>query len=95
VPTIGNLPAADVEVTFPDGTVKTVNVIRVLVQTQNAEFKAKHGMFLPNVGKLHPTVGALRKEYPHITARTWAEAAEQMRQFHTDLSNHITEGRTS
>jgi hypothetical protein len=70
-------------------------VIRLLVQTQNAEFKAKHGMFLPNVGKLHPTVGALRKEYPHITARTWAEAAEQMRQFHTDLSNHITEGRTS
>jgi hypothetical protein len=94
MPTIANLPAADVEVKFPDGTTKTVNVIRVLVQTQNAEFKARHGMFLPGVAKLHPTVGALRVEYPHITARTWAEAAEQMRQFHTDLTEHIRGEKT-
>jgi hypothetical protein len=63
MPTIANLPSADVEVTFPSGNVKNVNMIRLLVQAQNAEFKTKHGMFLPNVAKLHPTVKALREEY--------------------------------
>ena len=68
---------ADVQIEFPDGNVETINMLRMLVHTQNAQMKAKYGMFLPNVGKLHPTVAALRDEY-HITARTWADAAEQM-----------------
>lgn len=85
MPTIGNLPAADVRVEFPDGTVRTINLLRMLAHTQNAEFKAKHGMFLPGVAKLHPTVEALREEY-EIPARTWAEAADQMRMFYTHLT---------
>jgi hypothetical protein len=43
-------------------------MIRLLVHAQNAEFKAKHGVFLPNVAKLNPTVKALREEY-EIPAR--------------------------
>ena len=88
------MPAADVEVEYPSGAVKTVNMIRLLVQTQNAEFKAKFGMFLPNVGKLHPTVKALREEY-EIPAeiKTWAQVAEWMRQFHTVLTEAIRKAR--
>jgi predicted esterase len=92
MPTIANLPSADVEVTFPSGNVKNVNMIRLLVQAQNAEFKTKHGMFLPNVAKLHPTVKALREEY-EIPAQTWAEAASHLRQLHTMLTQMIDEAR--
>jgi hypothetical protein len=94
MPTIANLPGADVEVEFPDGTVQPVNMIRLLVQTQNAEMKARHGMFLPGVNKLHPTVKALRDEYPSvITATTWENAALQMRAFHTALKEGIDDAR--
>jgi hypothetical protein len=92
MPTIANLPAADVEVEYPSGERKVVNMIRLLVQTQNAEFKAKHGMFLPSVGKLHPTVKALREEY-ELTATTWADAAYQLRAFHTMLTEAIVDAR--
>jgi hypothetical protein len=91
--TIANLPGADIEVQFPDGTTRTVNMIRLLVQTQNAEFKAKYGMFLPSVGKLNPTVKALREEYPIITATTWEDAGEQMRAFHTAVTEAIDDAR--
>jgi hypothetical protein len=41
------------------------------------------------VAKLRPTVKALREEYPAVTAQTWEEAAVQLRQLHTALSEHI------
>lgn len=98
MPTIGNMPAADLEVTFPSGKVKTVNMIRLLVQTQNAEFKRDHGFFLPGVNKLHPTVKALRDEYEldyffDGPVRTWRDAADVMRHFHTVCTDHIREHR--
>jgi hypothetical protein len=77
-----------VQVTFPSGTTRTIFPLRMLVQTQNAEFKAQHGFFLPGVAKQHPTVKALRDEF-EIPARTWAEAAEQMRALYTDLKAAI------
>lgn len=91
MPTIGNLPGADVLVEFPSGEVKTVNLIRLLVQAQNAEFKRDHGMFLPGVNRLHPTVKAIREEYeiPASVCRTWADAAGLLRRFHTDLSEQV------
>jgi hypothetical protein len=97
-PTIGNMPAADVPVTFASGTTKTVNVIRLLVQTQNAEFKRDHGMFLPGVNRLNPTVKALREEYEldyffDGPVRTWDDCAAVMRHFHTLVTNHIKESR--
>jgi hypothetical protein len=98
MPTIGNLPAADLEVVFPSGKKKTVNMLRLLVQTQNAEFKAKHDMFLPGVGKLRPTVTALREEYEldyffDGPVRTWEDCAAVMRHIHTEFTNHINAHR--
>lgn len=84
------MKSANVIVTFPSGEVKTVNMLRLLVQAQNAEFKARHGMFLPGVGKQHPTVRALREEYEMpASVRTWAQVAPLLRRFHADLSEAI------
>lgn len=97
-PTIGNMLAADLEVTFPSGTTKTVNMIVLLVQTQNAEFKRDHGMFLPSVGKLRPTVKYLRETYEldyffDAPVRTWEDCAAVMRHFYNVCGNHIKEFR--
>jgi hypothetical protein len=93
-PAIGNLPAADLPVTFASGQTRTVNMIRLLVQTRNAEFKAATGMFLPGVGKLHPTIGALREQYEldwfyGAPVHTWKDAAAVMRHFHDLCLEHI------
>lgn len=98
MPTIGNLPAADLSVTFPSGETRTVNMIRLLVQTQNAEFKRDHGMFLPGVGKLSPTVRELRNEYEldyffDGPVRTWDDCAAVMRHIHGVFTDHIRSTR--
>jgi len=94
MPTIGNLPGADVQVTFPSGETKTVNMLRLLVHTQNAEFKRDHDMFLPGVNKLHPTVKAIREEYElPASVKTWAEVAGLLRMFYKDLQAHIEQQR--
>lgn len=80
---------ANVTLVMPDESTREINMLRMLVHTQNAEFKAKFGMFLPNVGKLHPTVRSLRDEYGVITARTWVEAAEQMRSLYDAIQTEI------
>ena len=95
--TIANMKAADVEVVFPSGKTKTVNMLRLLVQTQNAEFYVKHGMFLPGVGKQHPTVRAIREEYelPMRECRTWEQAAFWLRTMHTELTEAIEQARAA
>lgn len=98
MPTIGNLPGADLDVTFPSGETRTVNMLRLLVQTQNAEFKRDHGMFLPNVGKLNPTVKALVEAYElefffDGPVRTWEDCAAVMRHFYDTCSEHIGNSR--
>lgn len=98
MPTIGNLPGADLEVTFPSGETRTVNMIILLVECQNAEFKRDHGMFLPGVAKLHPTVKALREKYEldyffDAPVKTWEDCAAVLRHFHTVCTNHIKESR--
>lgn len=90
MPTVANMPSADVQVTYPNGKTKTVFMPRLLVQTQNAEFKRDHGMFLPTLAKLNPTVRDLRKEYEWpSTVRTWEQAAHWLRLMYTELSEHI------
>jgi iron-sulfur cluster repair protein YtfE (RIC family) len=81
----------EVNVQFPSGEIKTINMLRLLVLAQNAEFKRDHGMFLPGVNKLRPTVKAIREEFeiPASVCRTWEDAARCLRMFHTDLSNQI------
>jgi hypothetical protein len=98
VPTIGNLPGADLDVTFPSGETRTVNMIVLLVETQNAEFKANHGMFLPNVGKLRPTVKALVEKYElefffDGPVRTWEDCAAVMRHVYETFDAHIKASR--
>jgi len=95
MPTIGNLPGADIDVQFPSGNIKTVNMIILLVQTQNAEFKSKTGFFLPGIAKQHPTLKALREQYeiPANVSRTWKQMAVILRNFHTELSDHIEQHR--
>jgi hypothetical protein len=94
MPTIENMPGADLDVTFASGQTRTVNMIRLLVQTQNAEFKAQYGMFLPGVGKLHPTIAALREAYEldyffDGPVRTWTDAALVTRHFYNLCHEHI------
>jgi len=98
MPTVANMPAADLEVTFPSGKTKTVFMPRLLVQVQNAEFKRDHGMFLPGVNKLHPTVKALREEYEldyffDAPVRTWSDCADVMRHIYTVFTDHIDSHR--
>jgi hypothetical protein len=102
MPTIGNLPMADLDVTFPSGETRTVNMIIMLVETQNAEFKANHGMFLPNVGKLRPTVKKLVEKYEldwfasevfPRGIRTWDECAQAMRHVYNTFDAHIQRSR--
>lgn len=92
--TIENMPGADLPVTFASGETRNVNMIRLLVQTQNAEFKARFGMFLPGVGKQHPTIAALRRDYEldyffDARVRTWEDAAQVMRHFYNLCHEHI------
>jgi hypothetical protein len=98
MPTIGNLPMADLDVTFPSGETRTVNMIVLLVETQNAEFKRDHGMFLPGVNKMHPTVKALREKYEldyffDAPVKTWSDCADVMRHIHTVFTDHINSQR--
>lgn len=94
MPTVANLPGADLDVTFPSGKTKTVFMPRLLVQCQNAEFKRDHGMFLPGVNKLHPTIKALREEYEldyffDAPVRTWEDCAAVMRHVFNTFDQHI------
>jgi hypothetical protein len=98
MPTIGNMPAADLEVTFPSGETRTVNMLILLVETQNAEFKRDHGMFLPGVNRLRPTIKALDEKYElewffDAPVRTWEDCAAVMRHIHTLFTDHINANR--
>lgn len=85
---------ADVKLILSDGSERTINMLRMLVHTQNAEMMAKYGMCLPGVAKLHPTVKALREEYG-IPARTWADAATQMREMYSEIREYIAKAQAA
>jgi hypothetical protein len=94
MPTIANMPGADLDVIFASGQTRAVNMSRLLVQTQNAEMMAQCRMFLPGVGKLRPTVRALREAYEldyfyDAPVRTWQDAALVMRHFYNLCHEHI------
>ena len=96
MPTIGNMPAADLDVTFASGQTRTVNMIVLLAQTQDAEYMARFGMHLPGVNRLRPTIRALREAYEldyffDAPVRTWSDAALVMRHFYDLCRQHIRE----
>ena len=75
----------NVNVTFPSGTVRTVNTLTLLAQTQHAEGMAKFGI---PIARNAPTLKVLRDTY-EFDARKWADAAPLLRRFYTDLTAHI------
>jgi len=95
MPTIANMPRADLPVTFASGETRTVNMIILLAQTQDAEMMARFGMHLPGVrGGLRPTIRALRETYEldwffDSPVRTWKDAARVMRHFYNLCSQYI------
>lgn len=93
---IGNLPAADLEVTFPvSGEKRTVNMIVLLAETLDAEHKAKYGEHLaPNA----PTIKVLREKYEldwffDRQVKTWKDCAAVMRHIHGVFTDHINDNR--
>lgn len=91
MPTIANLPGADLPVTFPSGETRTVNMIVLLAETQHAEMMTRFGHGLaPNA----PTIAGLRAKYDldyfyDAPVRTWQTCAATMRHIHTVFSEHI------
>lgn len=83
----------DVRVQFPDGSERKINLLRMLVATQNAEFKRDHGMFLPGVNKLRPTLTQMREEFciAEEWSKTWAQLADTMRECYDALSAERSE----
>lgn len=88
--TIANMPNADVQVTFPSGTVRTVNVIVLKAEVLNARSMARFGHPL---ARNAPTLSAIRTKYeiPKGAARKWADVAPLLEQFHADLTAAIDE----
>lgn len=99
MPTIGNLPGADLNVTFPSGETRVVNMIILLVETQNAEWHAKYGVAMPGVNRLPGiTVQKFRDKYEldyffDGPVRTWKDCAAVLRHFHTTCTEHIAAQR--
>lgn|ERR1043166_6607365 len=95
-PTIANMPAADLPVTFASGETRNVNLIILLAQTQDAEMMARFGMHLPGVrGGLRPTIAKLREAYELDyffggPVRTWKDAALVMRHFYGLCRQHVS-----
>lgn len=101
MPTIANLPAADLPVTFPSGETRNVNMIVLLVEVQNAEWRARYGVAMPGVNKLPGiTIQKFRDKYEldwffDGPVRTWKDCAAVMRHFHTVCTEHIRQHRLS
>ena len=93
MPTIGNMPGADLPVTFPSGETRTVNMIVLLAETIDAEVMAKYGHHMaPNAR----TIKQLREKYEleyffDGPVRTWKDCAAVMRHIHTVFTDHIKE----
>lgn len=91
MPTIANMPGADLQVTFPSGEKRTVNMIILLAETLNTEHRAKFGEHrAPNA----PNIKTLRKKYEldwffDSPVRTWEDCAAAMRHFYTVCNEHI------
>lgn len=77
-----------IQVEYPSGNVENIDMLRLLVLTQNAEMQAKFGMSL---ARNAPTLKAIREEFeiPATVCRTWKQAARLLRAFHTDLTEAI------
>lgn len=103
MPTIANMPGADVPVKIKDDAEGidveyNVNMIVLLAETLNAEMKVKTGHFHPTVNKLKPTVKALDAKY-HLyyyfdgPVKTWVDCAAALRHLYNLCDQHIKSNR--
>ena len=93
--TIGNMPGADLPVTYPSGETRTVNMIVLLAETQMAEQKARFGQCM---ARNMPTIKQLRAKYEldyffDAPVRTWQDCAAVMRHVHGVFTDHIAAQR--
>lgn len=93
MPTIGNMPGADLPVTFPSGEQRIVNMIVLLAETQMSEQMAKFGFCQAQNMR---TIKELRAKYEldwffDAPVRTWEDCAAVMRHVYTTFDNHIKE----
>lgn len=95
MPTIANMPDADLEVEFPSGEKRNVNMIVLLAEVLMAEQMAKFGVCQ---ARNMLTIKELDEKYElewffdHYV-RTWEDCAAVMRHFYTVCDYHIKENR--
>lgn len=93
MPTIANMPGADLTVAFASGATKNVNMIVLLAETLMAEQMAKFGRCqAPNMR----TIKELREKYEldyffDAPVRTWKDCAEVMRYLYAYFNDQIKE----
>lgn len=90
-PTIGNMPGADLPVTFPSGETRVVNMIVLLCEVHDAESMAKYGEH--RAQNAH-TINELREKYEldyffDAPVKSWKNCAAVMRHIHGVFSDHI------
>lgn len=95
-PTIGNMPGADLPVTFPvSGETRIVNMIVLLAEVHDAEAMAKFGSHLAPNAK---NIAQLREKYEldwfasevyPKGIHTWEQCAAAMRHFYNVCNDHI------
>lgn len=96
MPTIANMPGADLPVIFPSGETRNVNMIVLLAEVLMTEQMAKFGQCQsPNMR----TIKELRDKYEldyffDAPIRTWKDCAAVMRHFYDTCNEHI-KGHTS
>lgn len=91
MPTIGNLPGADLPVTFPSGEVRNVNMIILISETLMAEQMARFGFCQAQNMR---TIKELREKYEleylfDGPVHTWADCAAVLRHFYNICTEHI------
>lgn len=96
--TIGNMPYSDIKVKFPSGETRTVNIIVMLAETLNAEFKCDYNLLLPGVGKQNPTIQKLVDKYEleyffDGPVRNWRDCAAVMRHMYGVFDEYIKSQR--
>lgn len=94
-PTIGNMPGADLPVTFPSGETRTVNMIVLLAETQMSEQMARFGQCqAQNMRTIAELVSKYELDwfasevFPR-GVKTWKQCAEAMRHIYGVFSDHI------
>jgi len=95
MPLIGNMPGADLDVTFPSGETRTVNMIVLLAETLMAEQMAKFGFCQSQNMR---TIKELREKYEldyffDALVKTWEDCAAVMRHFYNVCNDHIEANR--